>query len=227
MPEPAQAEPLMAPPPLEPVVPASSPEPDVVPTEITVAAPEPELPAMAPPEPLIEIEPVQPAVSTPDFFEAPEQTTVPDPSPEQDEPDQLPDIQPVTLIPPTPEPAELADPEWPSVELPAIDLTPPAAEPALPEPVVITEPSLPADPEPTFEPDLHEQFGQRRGTFTVVVRLKDGDGVEVGEFRDFGTAMEGAQEVIEQFSNANGSWPFYAGRFIRPDLIVSVDVLDS
>jgi len=22
--------------------------------------------------------------------------------------------------------------------------------------------------------------------------------------------MEGAQEVIEQFSNSNGSWPFYA-----------------
>jgi hypothetical protein len=33
--------------------------------------------------------------------------------------------------------------------------------------------------------------------------------------------------VIEQFSNANGSWPFYAGRFIRPDLIVSVDVVGS
>ncbi len=67
----------------------------------------------------------------------------------------------------------------------------------------------------------------RRGSFTVVVRLSDGEGVEVGEFRDFGTAMEGAQEVIEQFSNANGSWPFYAGRFIRPDLIVSVDVVDA
>ena len=62
-------------------------------------------------------------------------------------------------------------------------------------------------------------------TFKVVVRLVDGNGVEVGDFRDFGTAMEGAQEVIEQFTNANGSWPFYAGRFIRPDLIVSVDLV--
>jgi Ca2+-binding RTX toxin-like protein len=61
----------------------------------------------------------------------------------------------------------------------------------------------------------------------VVVRLKEGDGVEVGSFRDFGTAMEGAQEVIEQFSTATeGQWPFYAGRFIRPDLIVSVDVVE-
>ena len=40
--------------------------------------------------------------------------------------------------------------------------------------------------------------------------------------------MEGAQEVIEQFSTAtDGQWPFYAGRFIRPDLIVSVDVVDG
>jgi hypothetical protein len=62
-------------------------------------------------------------------------------------------------------------------------------------------------------------------SFKVVVRLMDGNGVEVGEFKDFSTAMEGAQEVIEQFASANGSWPFYAGRFIRPDLIVSVDLV--
>jgi hypothetical protein len=66
-----------------------------------------------------------------------------------------------------------------------------------------------------------------RGVFKVVVRLKEGDGVEVGQFPDFGTAMGAAQEVIEQFSNANGSWPFYAGRFIRPDLIISVDVVEA
>ena len=78
-------------------------------------------------------------------------------------------------------------------------------------------------------PELDELFAPKRsGQFRVVVRLKDSDGVEVGEFRDFGTAMEGAQEVIEQFSTATeGQWPFYAGRFIRPDLIVSVDVVDG
>ena len=78
-------------------------------------------------------------------------------------------------------------------------------------------------------PDLDELFAPKRSTdFQVVVRLKEGDGVEVGSFKDFGTAMEGAQEVIEQFSNAtDGQWPFYAGRFIRPDLIVSVDVVEG
>ena len=84
----------------------------------------------------------------------------------------------------------------------------------------------------TWSPELEELFApaqSRTGDFCVVVRLKDAEGVvEVGSFRDFGTAMEGAQEVIEQFSHASeGQWPFYAGRFIRPDLIVSVDVVDA
>ena len=83
--------------------------------------------------------------------------------------------------------------------------------------------------EPVSVPELEELFAPKRATdFRVVVRLKEGDGVEVGSFRDFGTAMEGAQEVIEQFSSAtDGQWPFYAGRFIRPDLIVSVDVVEG
>ena len=108
-----------------------------------------------------------------------------------------------------------------------------------PEPMVAPEPELrlPDDPfeaalpapEPVATPELDELFAPKRsGQFRVVVRLKDSDGVEVGEFRDFGTAMEGAQEVIEQFSTATeGQWPFYAGRFIRPDLIVSVDVVEG
>ncbi len=64
-------------------------------------------------------------------------------------------------------------------------------------------------------------------SFAAVVRLVDGTGIRLGEFRDFGTAMGCAREAIEQFADANGSWPFYAGRFIRPDLIVSVDLVPA
>jgi hypothetical protein len=102
------------------------------------------------------------------------------------------------------------------IELPtAGSLEPPAPEPPVAEPVAA---------EPVFELPM---VAAQPGAFRVVVRLTDGDGVEVGEFRDFGTAMQGAQEVIDQFSHSNGTWPFYAGRFIRPDLIVSVDVVDA
>ena len=71
----------------------------------------------------------------------------------------------------------------------------------------------------TPAPELEELFAPKpqRTDFHVVVRLRDGDGVEVGSFRDFGTAMEGAQEVIEQFSTATeGRWPFYAGPLHPP-----------
>jgi hypothetical protein len=142
------------------------------------------------------------------------------------------EIAPVAFF--APQPVEVT-PE-PEAEVAAELATEPLAAP---EPLVAPEPELqlPDDPfeavvpapEPVASQEIEELFAaQRSGQFRVVVRLKEGDGVEVGEFRDFGTAMEGAQEVIEQFSTATeGQWPFYAGRFIRPDLIVSVDVVEG
>jgi hypothetical protein len=170
-----------------------------------VEEPAAELPTMAPLEPAVEIAPVA-------FF-----------APQPVEAEVQAEVEPEVA----PEPIVAAEPMI-------------AAEPTIaPEPMIAPEPELrlPDDPfeaalpapEPVATPELDELFApQRSGQFRVVVRLKDSDGVEVGEFRDFGTAMEGAQEVIEQFSTATeGQWPFYAGRFIRPDLIVSVDVVEG
>ena len=160
-----------------------------------------------------------------------------------------------TMAPPAPAPEPQPEPELAPaaavapVELPMMAPQPletvaPAPEPE-PEPAVAPEPVEPSLPElepaalvetapaPVPAPELEELFApvqhpHQQSGFSVVVRLRDGDGVEVGSFRDFGTAMEGAQEVIEQFSTATESqWPFYAGRFIRPDLIVSVDVVEA
>jgi hypothetical protein len=158
-----------------------------------------ELPTMAPPEAVTEAAPVA--------FVAPVPVEV---APE-------PAAQVEIEVEVEPEPvAELT----PEDELELIAETVDAHMPAL-EPLAIQEPVAAAELEELFAP-------KRSGQFCVVVRLKEGDGVVVGSFRDFGTAMEGAQEVIEQFSTATDSqWPFYAGRFIRPDLIVSVDVVDG
>jgi hypothetical protein len=205
-------EPLMAPP-LEPVAPqAPAPEPielkPVSPAEeleLDVAAsapappvePELELPAMAPEPPAAPSEP-----------EVPELVMAPPPPPEPAEP-VTPEI-PALVTP--------AQVEETPIDLPVVEaLAPPAPEPPVAEePVAVVEPTLDVPP-----------VASQPGAFRVVVRMSDGDGVEVGEFRDFGTAMQGAQEVIDQFSHSNGSWPFYAGRFIRPDLIISVDVVDA
>jgi hypothetical protein len=177
-----------------------APEPAPAPAEQPAAAVE--LPTMAPPE--LEAAPAAVVASEPVELQdvAPEPVEVRPMAPEP----ELPTMAPEPAIHSVPEPVEVA--------LPVI------------EPVAIVE-TTPAD---TPAPELEELFAAQpqRTAFNVVVRLRDGDGVEVGSFRDFGTAMEGAQEVIEQFSTATeGRWPFYAGRFIRPDLIVSVDVVEG
>jgi hypothetical protein len=162
-----------------------------------VEQPVAELPIMAPAEPVAE--------AAPAAFVAPQPVEV---APE-----------PVAQVEIEVEPEPVAE-LTPEDELELIAETVEAHMPVL-EPIAV--------PEPVASTELEELFAPKRsGQFCVVVRLKEGDGVEVGSFRDFGTAMEGAQEVIEQFSTAtDGQWPFYAGRFIRPDLIVSVDVVDG
>jgi hypothetical protein len=250
-PQPAPAPQAEVPQQPEPVQPLAAPEPVQLQPEAPAA--EPELPVMAPveetvidyfapPQPtaetLPELAPVEEAPAEP--VGLPEIQPIPlvAPAPPVEEPAaELPtmapiepavEIAPVAFFAPQPVEAEVqvepeVAPEPIVAQAPIV-----APEPELRIPDDPFEAALPA-PEPVATPGLDELFAPKRsGLFRVVVRLKEGDGVEVGEFRDFGTAMEGAQEVIEQFSTATeGQWPFYAGRFIRPDLIVSVDVVDG
>ena len=250
-------QPERAPVPAQPeqVLPVAAPEPAQLQPETPAAEPEPELPAMAPVEEAVidYFAPPEPAAET-----LPEIAPVEETPAEPVRLTEIQPIPLVAPAPPVEEPAaELATmaPLEPAVEIAPVAFFAPqpvevevqaevepevAPEPIVaPEPMIAPEPELrlPDDPfedalpapEPVVTPELDELFAPKRsGQFRVVVRLKDSDGVEVGEFRDFGTAMEGAQEVIEQFSTATeGQWPFYAGRFIRPDLIVSVDVVEG
>ena len=245
-PEPVEQAPASAPAQPEPIV---APAPVQIQQEPPAVAPEPELPAMAPVE-----EPVHDYFATPE----PAAETLPEMAPIAEVPASAQPVEAIPAEPiqvvapaaPVEEPvAELptmAPPE-PVAEVAPVEFIAPQPveveahfEPQpqpQPEPTLEVEVALPAlepvaEPEPVATTELEELFAPAQaqtGEFCVVVRLKEGEGiVEVGSFRDFGTAMEGAQEVIEQFSNASeGQWPFYAGRFIRPDLIVSVDVVDA
>ncbi len=192
----------------EPVqLPEIQPIPVVAPAP-PVEEPAAELPTMAPPESAVEIAPVA-------FFAPQPVELMPEPEAEVAPEPLVAEVAPEPLS--SPEPFVAAEPE------PELELPPDPFEAALPTLETLTA------PEPVASPEIEELFAPKHSEqFRVVVRLKEGDGVEVGEFRDFGTAMEGAQEVIEQFSTAaEGQWPFYAGRFIRPDLIVSVDVVEG
>ena len=249
---PQQPEPAAAPAPAPAPVPAPAPAPVQVEPELPSMAPEAPVEPVAPvvdyfaadapaPEPAAE-EPPAPAPvapAEPEAAPAVELQPIPLMAPAEPEPVEPAAVQPVVELPAiSPEPVAAVEPE----PVAPVEPEPVAAvepEPApfvapvelTPEPVdlapSVVEPL--AEAEPVHVPELEELFAPKRATdFRVVVRLKEGEGVEVGSFRDFGTAMEGAQEVIEQFSTATeGQWPFYAGRFIRPDLIVSVDVVEG
>ena len=60
----------------------------------------------------------------------------------------------------------------------------------------------------------------------VVLRLADGDRVEVGSFPSIHRAQEEAKSVIRRLAMASASeWPLFERRFVRPDNIVSVDLV--
>ena len=63
----------------------------------------------------------------------------------------------------------------------------------------------------------------------MLLRLRAGEALEVGTFQSAAEASARAQEVVRRISTAEGdaNWPFFADRYLRPDTIVSVDLLEE
>jgi hypothetical protein len=59
----------------------------------------------------------------------------------------------------------------------------------------------------------------------VLARLSNGERIEVGAHEDEQAARAEATALMRFLREASGDWPFLNGRFVRPDAIVSVDVL--
>jgi hypothetical protein len=107
------------------------------------------------------------------------------------------DVSP-TPLPVQPAPATEVAP--PVVELrPAIEPAPPA----VPLPPVAAQPT----------------------TVRVVARLSNGERIEVGAHDDEGAAKAEATALMRFVRETGGDWPFLSGRFVRPDAIVSVDIV--
>jgi hypothetical protein len=91
----------------------------------------------------------------------------------------------------------------------------------------------PSAPEPTFdrvdeaprENVESEQELPSALSYDVSLRLTDGERVPVGSFGDPHKAREYAREVVKHLSDDDDGWPFFSGRFMRPDTIVSVDIV--
>jgi hypothetical protein len=95
---------------------------------------------------------------------------------------------------------------------------------AAPEPTVELEPEPAAEPEPTPAPPppaATQPTGQR---VKVFVRLTSGERVDAGSFGSLEQAKERGTEIARTLAGEAPEWPFVAGRFLRPDTIVSLDV---
>jgi hypothetical protein len=164
-----------------------------------------------------------PSVETPQVEEAAvyaiETTPAPEPSaPEQPAAESAPESTPepeaqaaVAQAPPAPELILELPPDWPSTG------EDPVEEPATPAP----PPEAPAPEPPAQEEPV--------SLTAVILRLTDGTLLEVGKFPTLAEAAAEAQEVVIEIAAAdrNGGWPFFAQRYLRPDLIVSVDLIEQ
>ena len=189
------------------------------PEPIAFEAPEPQplvVEPMAPveavaPAPVVETpivqEPIPEPVAIPFTPVAPVEQAVEAPAP-------LPEAEPFVA----PEPVVAPDPvvvTEPVVAYETFVVSEPVAEP---EPIV-------AAPAPLLDQPTSAQDEDTVVTWSVVLRLADGDRVEIGAFHSSGEAKDLAQNVVRQISSDH-SWPFFGGRFIRPDAIISVDLAE-
>src|SRR4029453_16562574 len=107
---------------------------------------------------------------------------------------------------------------------------------AEPEPESVPEPEAEADPEPAPAPEPEaepesepEPEAVETPKYSVLVRLRDGETLRIGSPGTADEASALAQDAVGQISSSagNGTWPLFAGRYLSPDTIVSVDLHDK
>jgi hypothetical protein len=91
---------------------------------------------------------------------------------------------------------------------------------AAPEPEAQAEPE--PEPTPAAPPPAATQPAAQR--VKVLVRLTSGERIDAGAFASLDQAKERGAEIARTLAAESPEWPFVAGRFLRPDTIVSLDV---
>ena len=61
----------------------------------------------------------------------------------------------------------------------------------------------------------------------IIVRLSDGEVVQIGTAPTLDSALVLARTVIAEIEEPKGEWPLVGERLLRPESIVSVDVLTT
>ena len=132
-------------------------------------------------------------------------------------------MQPPLSPPPVtyaPSPVNLADEPAPPSLAPVpepLDPTPLTSEP---DPLVtLSPPEPPPAPAPAaFAPPAAVPLHR------VGVRLTTGELIDVASHEDEAAARAEATALMRYLRDGRGDWPFLAGRFVRPETIVSIDV---
>jgi hypothetical protein len=90
----------------------------------------------------------------------------------------------------------------------------------MPYPPAAAQPEAPLEPAEGPAPD--------GVVFHVTVRLSNGERVEAGEFADLAGAKQQAKSLVTTVAEADqDDWPYVSGRFLKPDTIVSVDIVEQ
>jgi MshEN domain len=198
---------------VQPLATQVAPLPTVVPPaeERNVEAPA-SVPQLQAPVAEVVPEPVQPLAPAPAA-----EPVVDTPAPVAEQPLAQPEA-PAPLAPEQPAPVAPLEP----VAEPAPPVAPPQVA-EIPAPVEAPAPvEVAAAPEPP--PEAASVSSQH-----VVLRLRDGESLQVGSFEDTAEASRWAQEIVRQIASAEGqsTWPFFGNRYLRPDTIVSVDLVEE
>ena len=124
---------------------------------------------------------------------------------------------PVTYAPP---PVSLADEPAPPSLAPVPEPLDPAPLTPKPDPLVtLPPPEPPAAPAPAaFAPPAAVPLHR------VGVRLTTGELIDVAVHEEEAAARTEATALMRYLRDGRGDWPFLAGRFVRPETIVSIDV---
>lgn len=124
-------------------------------------------------------------------------------------------------------PARAPEPVAETPAAPASERAPERRPEPAPEPRPEPEPAAETQVRETVQTTPVEPAAKPSETHVLVgIRLTTGDLVPAGHAKDADTAATLGQAVVAELMQAgDDEWPFFDGRFIKPETIVSVDLV--
>jgi hypothetical protein len=88
-------------------------------------------------------------------------------------------------------------------------------------------PAIQAVPEPEPQVEAPAPAAAPQEQYKIAIRLNNDDLITAGETDGADKAVALGHAVVAELTQENGEWPFFDGRFINPETIVSVDLVPA